>query len=96
MPPMPRDEMSSLLKRGRALMAAGDIASARLILTRLAEAGSIDACLSLAGTFDPSVLADMHVVGVQPDPAKARGWYLKAAEQGSPEAKRRLQQLSVR
>jgi hypothetical protein len=94
--PMPRDEMNSLLKRGRALMAAGDIASARLILTRLAEAGSVDACLALAGTFDASVLADMHVVGVQPDPAKARAWYLKAAEQGSPEARRRLQQLSVR
>jgi len=94
--PMPRDEMSSLLKRGRALMAAGDIASARLILTRLAEGGSVDACLALAGTFDAAVLADMHVVGVQPDPAKARAWYLKAAEQGSPEARRRLQQSSVR
>ena len=94
--PMPREEIASLLKRGRALMAAGDIASARLILTRLAEAGSVDACLTLAGTFDASVLAEMHVVGVQPDPAKARSWYLKAAEQGSPEAKRRLQQSSVR
>jgi hypothetical protein len=94
--PMPRDEMNSLLKRGRDLMAAGDIASARLILTRIAEGGSVDACLALAGTFDASVLADMHVVGVQPDPAKARAWYLKAAEQGSPEARRRLQQSSVR
>jgi hypothetical protein len=94
--PMPPDEMSSLLKRARALMAAGDIASARLILTRLAEGGSVDACLVLAGTFDAAVLADMHVVGVQPDPAKARAWYLKAAEQGSPEARRRLQQSSVR
>jgi hypothetical protein len=94
--PMSRDEMSSLLKRGRALIAAGDIASARLILTRLAEAGSVDACLALAGTFDAGELAQLHVVGVQPDPAKARAWYLKAAEQGSPEAKRRLQQSSAR
>jgi len=94
--PMPRDEISALLKRGRGLIAAGDIASARLILTRLAEAGSMDACLALAGTFDASLLADMHVVGVHPDPAKARAWYLKAAEQGSPEARRRLQQSSVR
>jgi TPR repeat protein len=93
---MTSDEISSLLKRGRALVAAGDIASARLILTRLAEAGSMDACLTLAGTYDASVLADMHVVGVQPDSARARGWYLKAAEQGSPEARRRLQQSSVR
>ena len=94
--PMSRDEISSLLKRGRALMAAGDIASARLILTRLAEAGSVDACLALAGTFDAAELAELHVVGVQPDSAKARAWYLKAAEQGSSEAKRRLQQSSAR
>ena len=93
---MSRDEISSLLKRAQALIAAGDIASARLILTRLAEAGSVDACLALAGTFDAAELAELHVVGVQPDSAKARAWYLKAAEQGSPEAKRRLQQSSAR
>jgi hypothetical protein len=94
--PMSRDEIGTLLKRGRDLIAAGDIASARLILTRLAEAGSMDACLVLAGTFDAAELAALHVVGVLPDSAKARAWYLKAAEQGSPEAKRRLQQSSVR
>jgi TPR repeat protein len=93
---MSRDEMSSLLKRGRALIAAGDIASARLILTRLAETGSVDACLALAGTFDAVELANLHVVGVLPDAARARAWYLKAAEQGSPEARRRLQQSSAR
>jgi hypothetical protein len=95
-PPMSHDEMNSLLKRGRALIAAGDIASARLILTRLAETGSVDACLALAGTFDAVELANLHVVGVLPDAAKARAWYLKAAEQGSSEAKRRLQQSSAR
>jgi hypothetical protein len=94
--PMSRDEIGSLLKRGQDLIAAGDIASARLILTRLAEAGSVDACLALAGTFDAAELAALHVVGVQPDSAKARAWYLKAAEQGSAEAKRRLQQSSAR
>jgi hypothetical protein len=94
--PMSRDEIGSLLTRGRALIAAGDIASARLILTRLAEAGSVDACLALAGTFDAAELAELHVVGVQPDSAKDRAWYLKAAEQGSAEAKRRLQQSSAR
>ena len=93
---MTSDEINSLLRRGRALVAAGDIASARLILTRLAEAGSTDACLALASTYDATVLAEMHVVGVHPDSAKARAWYLKAAEQGSTEARRRLQQSSVR
>ena len=33
---------------------------------------------------------------VQPDPAKAQAWYTRAAEQGSLEAKRRLQQSAGR
>jgi len=95
-PAMTRDEILSLLKRGRDLIAAGDVASARLILTRLAESGSAEASLALAGTYDAAVLADLHVVGVRPDPAKARSWYARAAELGSAEASRRLQQSAYR
>ena len=95
-PSMTRDETLSLLKRGRDLIAAGDVASARLILTRLAEAGSAEASLALAGTYDAAVLADLHVVGVRPDPARARSWYARAAELGSAEASRRLQQSAYR
>jgi hypothetical protein len=95
-PAMSRDEVATLLKRGRDLIAVGDIASARLILTRLAEAGDAEAALTLAGTYDAGVLASLHVVGVQPDAAKARAWYATAAERGSPEARRRLQQSAVR
>jgi hypothetical protein len=87
-----RDEIASLLKRGQDLIAAGDIASGRLMLTHLAEAGDAEASFILAGTFDPVVLANLRVVGVLPDPAKARAWYEKAAEQGSIAAKQRLQQ----
>jgi len=91
-----RDEMASLLKRGQDLIAAGDIASGRLMLTHLAEAGDAKASFILAGTFDAAVLANLRVVGVQPDPAKARAWYARAAEQGSVEAKQRLQQSALR
>jgi hypothetical protein len=91
-----RDEIASLLKRGQDLIAAGDIASARLMLTHLAEAGDAEASFTLAGTFDAAVLAKLRVVGVQPDPAKARAWYARAAEQGSLEAKQRLQQSALR
>jgi TPR repeat protein len=93
---MTRDEIATLLKRGRDLIAVGDIASARLILTRLAEAGDAEAALTLASTFDADVLAGLHVVGVQPDAAKARAWYTTAAERGSAEARRRLQQSAIR
>jgi hypothetical protein len=91
-----RDEIASLLRRGQDLIAAGDIASGRLMLTRAAQAGNADASLALAGTFDPAVLANLRAVGVQPDVAKARAWYMRAAEQGSLEAKQRLQQSALR
>ena len=91
-----REEVLSLRRRGQDLLSVGDIASARLILTRLAEAGDADATLMLAGTFDATVLAGLHVVGIRPDPAKAHEWYMRAAELGSPEARLRLQQSARR
>jgi TPR repeat protein len=88
-----RDEITALLKRGRDLIAAGDIASARLILARVAEAGVAEASLVMAGTYDAVVLANVRVVGARPDTAKARAWYERAAQQGSWEAKQRLPTL---
>ena len=93
---LPRDEVVALMKRGRDLLAAGDIASARLILTRLADNGEAEASLLLAGTFDPVQLARLHVLGVRPDLEKAREWYAKAAEQRSPKPDRHLQQSASR
>ncbi|MGA7809319.1 MAG: sel1 repeat family protein, partial [Bradyrhizobium sp.] len=87
-PILSREKTAAMLQRGRDLIAAGDIASARLILQHLAEAGSAEASLTLAGTFDPVALSKLGAIGVPPDPAKARAWYAKAAEQGSPEARR--------
>jgi hypothetical protein len=91
-----RKEIAGLLRRGQDLVAAGDIASARLVLTHLAEAGVAEASLILAGTYDPAVLATRKMVGVQGDPAKARAWYARAAEQGSSDARRRLDQSALR
>jgi hypothetical protein len=92
-PALPQEEIASLLKRGRDLIASGDIASARLMLTLVAEGGNAEAAFTLAGTFDPSVLANLRAIGVQGDPAKARAWYARAAELGSLEARQRLQAL---
>jgi len=90
---LPPDEVASLRKRGRDLFVAGDIASARLALTRVAEAGDAEASFLLAGTFDPAVLANLSVVGIDGDSANARLWYARAAELGSQEARQRLQAL---
>jgi TPR repeat protein len=92
-PSLPPDEIAFLIKRGRDLIAAGDIASARLVLTLVAEAGDAEASFILASTFDPVALANLRVVGVPADPAKARAWYARAAELGSLEARQRLQAL---
>lgn len=89
-------EIESLLTRGHELLASGDVAGGRLLLTRAAEAGDPRASLALAGTYDAPVMAYLGVIDVPPDPVKARAWYMKAAEQGSPEAARRLERLAGR
>jgi hypothetical protein len=86
-------EVERLVKRGEDYLAQGDIAAARLILGRAAEARDARAAFSLAATYDPSVLRQLHVVGFRPDVAQARAWYEKAAEYGSAEAARRLAAL---
>jgi TPR repeat protein len=91
-----RDELAGLIKRGQALLAEGDIASARLLLRRAAEAGDADSALMLAGTYDRAELARRKVIGVAHDHAQAKLWYTRAVEHGSAEAVRRLQQLAQR
>lgn len=90
------DAIESLLTRGLEMLSAGDVAGGRLLLTRAAEAGEARASLALAGSYDAPVMGYLGVVGVPPDSAKARAWYIKAAEQGSPEASRRLERLAGR
>ena len=87
------DELAALLKRAKGLLAIGDITSARLLLERAADAQEAEAALMLAGTYDPQVLGSHDLRSVTPDPAAARLWYQKAAQLGSPDAKRRLGQL---
>ena len=89
-----RDEIALLIKRSEDLIAQGDIAGARLMLTRAAEAGDAKAALALGSTYDAGVLRRLGVLGVKADAAKAREWYSKAAEFGSPEATRRLEQFA--
>ncbi|MGJ4951334.1 hypothetical protein [Bradyrhizobium sp. HKCCYLS20291] len=85
-----KDEISEMLARGRDLIGAGDVASARLILALVAE-GDAEASLMLAGTYDPAVLSKVKAVGVAPDLTTARAWYTRAAELGSAEARRHLE-----
>jgi hypothetical protein len=88
------DEVAILYKRSQDLITQGDIAGGRLLLTRAAEGGDARAAFALGSTYDPAVLGRMGVLGVKPDIAKARDWYAKAAEYGSGEAARRLEQIA--
>jgi hypothetical protein len=88
-----REELASLLKRGRYLFSIGDIAPARLLLERAADAHEASAAFDLAGTYDPAVLTRSHVLGIAPDLAMARMWYEKALSLGHSEAQQRLAQL---
>jgi hypothetical protein len=88
------DEIAMLVKRGKDLLTAGDLASARLLLRRAAEAGSAEAALALGATFDPQVIARLGAIGAAPDITQARKWYQKAAERGSQAAARQLEQLA--
>jgi hypothetical protein len=90
------DELERLINRGEAFLSQGDVAAARLVLERAAEARDARAALTLGSTYDPNVLRRMGVVGVQPDPEQARSWYERAAEFGSGEANQRLTALAQR
>jgi hypothetical protein len=97
--PTPRldaEEITVLLKRGQELVAVGDLASARVVLRRAAEAREPRAALALAGTYDPIVLEKLAVYGLRADISSARSWYEKAKEFGSEEAPRRLEMLAGR
>lgn len=88
------EEIATLLKRGEELFKTGDLAAARLLLQRAAEAHDPVGALALATTYDPNVLEELGVRGVAGDAAAARAWYEKAKEYGSREAPRRLELLA--
>jgi len=91
-----RAEINALLARGDELMSQGDIAAARLVLQRAADAQDARAALALGATYDPIVLEKLGVRGLAADVAKARAWYEKAKQFGSSEAPRRIEMLASR
>jgi hypothetical protein len=93
--PLDSDEIAMLLKRGKDAFSTGDLAAARLLLRRAAEAGSAEGALALGATFDPLVIRRLGAIGAAPDAAQARQWYQKAVALGSPTASQPLAQLEA-
>jgi hypothetical protein len=94
--PLDPEEIRFLAKQGEQFAAAGDLVAARTLLQRAAEANDTPAATALGATYDPTVLANLGVVGIDADLSKARFWYQKAASLGSSDAKRRLDLLANR
>jgi hypothetical protein len=90
------ESIKLLMQQGDQFVASGDLVAARLVFRRAAEAGNAAAALALGATFDPVVLARIGVRGMGADVEKARSWYEKAKEFGSPDAPRRLETLANR
>ena len=90
-------EIALMVKNGAALMANEDIAAARLMFQRAAEAGDADAAFALAETYDPLVLNKLGRKGgitIRSDVARAQSWYARARDLGSTLAPERLVRLS--
>ena len=87
------ETLAALMTRARSLLALGDIAAARLLLERAANARDATAAFLLAQTYDPAVLGVRDTRSITPDPVMARDWYRKAASFGSAAAQQRLTQF---
>jgi hypothetical protein len=88
-------EIAAKMKIGAELMANGDIAAARTMFERAAEAGDAAGAFALAETYDPVVLRRLRLRGgIAPDVALARRWYEKASDLGSVAASERISRLA--
>ncbi len=72
--------VETLIRRADALLAVGDVTSARLLYQRSAAAGDARGMLGVAKTYDPQVLSALGVRGIQADPVAAEEWYRKAVQ----------------
>jgi hypothetical protein len=85
--------LAALTTRAKNLLALGDIAAARLLLERAANAKDATAAFLLAQTYDPAVLGARDTRSIAPDLVMACNWYGKAASFGSSDAQQRLAQF---
>ena len=92
-PAMAPEVVAALITRGDELLSIGDVTAARLMYSRAAESASADGATAMAMTFDPNILPQLGVQGLQADPGQATIWYRRAANLGSSEARQLLKQL---
>jgi hypothetical protein len=81
-PSMRPEEIAMMIERGRTLFDAGDLAAARLFFRRAANAGDAGAAVAMGATYDPEVLGQRFIRGIEADAREAQKWYDKARALG--------------
>jgi len=92
-PPNPLTQ--TLLQRGRAALARGDVAAARMLFESAAEQGSADAAREAGTTYDRRFLAALGVRGVAGDARQAAAWYRRAIRLGDARAHELLREIEA-
>jgi hypothetical protein len=88
--PKEREQAEKLVGRGERELGYGNIALARQFFLHAAKAGLARGALLLGSTYDARELAQLSVIGVQPNVALAREWYQRARDLGATEVDERL------
>jgi hypothetical protein len=96
MTPQDKERAQRLMAKGDEQLQSGDVASARLLYERAADAGHAPAAMALAATYDAAELDRLKVRGIAADPKAARRWYERARELGAAGAEERLRRLGAR
>jgi hypothetical protein len=95
-PPLPAEQITALLARGDAFVRTRDIASARLLYERAADAGNGRAALRMGESFDPAFLDSIGISRMLGDRQLALSWYRRACDLGDADAVQLLQKLEPR
>ena len=91
--PATREEVMLLKAKSLDLIAQGDIAGARMVLTRASSGGDACALFALAETYDPTRFQAWGVLGTRSDAGRAAALYQRALSAGIVEGQARLDRL---
>ena len=93
-PQLPSVDTAALVAQGDQFLSKSDLASARPLYLRAAEAGDGRGALRMGMTFDPVFLARWRLRGVRGDRVQAISWYRRASALGNAEAELMQNRLS--
>jgi hypothetical protein len=86
-------EIRALIERGSMFVGSGDLATARRLYARAAEAGDPQAAIYLGETYDPAFLKRARLRSARGHLDTAVYWYRRARDLGSMEAEEMLKRV---